>query len=427
MEQPGDNPASTPLRPRRSRRRLWLLALLLVVAVIGGLGYRMMPPPLDPDEVAVAVVYHGGEDEPFLRGLRLAQERINRTGGIAGKQLRLEHLTEVDAAVDLRLDDLVTRSLRLASRIGLDRRVFAVVGHSSSMTAIPSSAIYNMERKLFLASHATASSLTNHGFEYVFAMQPNNYVNASIMARYALDQGMQRFVILADKSDYGAEASKSFAKFVTGAGGEILYQGLLAPSHRSIDRTLSFLLNNSLFNHQDIDGIFLISLSDDDTINFIRRARELGVEVPILGAENLYSSLIERGVGSKAMRDVIAVSLYDNNDRAPMAQAFSQVYSQRFGEQPDLPAAIGYDALLLLDFAVDQTGSFDASVIADQLRIMRYERPFEGATGRMTFDTNGTLSDVEIFVVRHNGQQYRTVARYRQPKSSDNVEKLTIQ
>lgn len=46
---------------------------------------------------------------------------------------------------------------------------------------------------------------------------------------------------------------------------------------------------------------------------------------------------------------------------------------------------------------------------------MRYERPFEGATGMVSFDSNGLITDTDTFIVYHNGKNFEAVAKYRKP------------
>src|SRR5690606_18225044 len=124
-----------------------------------------------------------------------AAEDVNRGGGILGRTVVLEAVREEDFTDTMELESVVSRSLQTAAKIGSDDSVVAVVGHGASSTAIPASALYDLKHKPFLATHATATSLTNHGFDYVFALQPSNYANTSMMAHYALQQGLRRFIV----------------------------------------------------------------------------------------------------------------------------------------------------------------------------------------------------------------------------------------
>src|SRR5690606_26156214 len=117
--------------------------------------------------------------------------------------------------------------------------------------------------------------------------------------------------ILSDDADYGTETTNLFGTWLSKAGGEILLQAKLSGRGRSIDRLMLFLKENDVFTSQDIDAFFVVSSSLEDTATFIRRARELGFSMPILGTDSIYSARLVSLVGRELMKDVAGVSLYD--------------------------------------------------------------------------------------------------------------------
>ncbi|HEY0833830.1 MAG TPA: ABC transporter substrate-binding protein, partial [Azospirillum sp.] len=362
----------------------------------------------------VAVYPDGMEDTLFLKGVRLAVGEVNAAGGVNGVPVLLEEVAEVPYTDHLSLEPVVARTLRLAADIVRRPDLLAVIGHTSSATAVPASSVYARANVLFLATHATAVSLTNHGFDTVFGLQVSDADTATVMAHYATQNGLRRLVVLADGSGYGSDVGGLFRSAAALRGAEILHRGLLSSHNRSIDRLLLFLLDNTVFKPGDIDAFFVASASHADTANFITRARQLGLTQPILGPESLFSDRIARLAGP-AMKDVAAASLYDVEDRSDEATSFAERFVTNTGGEPDLLAAVGYDAVKLLAFAAAQARSRDPKVLADALRVIRHEAPFIGATGPMVFDANGLVTDTGVFVVRHDGRAFRTVARYRKP------------
>jgi branched-chain amino acid transport system substrate-binding protein len=422
------------LRGALSWRRLTALAAVLVLSVVVVLavlwrtGVVELPVAIrdlvgiPPTAVKLVLVMPPGqEDDQFRQGMNLALDEVNAAGGIDGLPVVLKVMFEDAYAEGVRLEVVVEDTLALADRISAESDLLAVVGHWASATALPASSIYNRNRVLYLASHATASSLTNHGFDYVFAMQPNNADNAAMMAHYAIAQGLRRFVVLSDDTDYGTETTQLFGSWATKGGGEILFRGSLTGYGRSMDRLLLFLMDNKVFSRDEIDAFFVASASAMDTAKFIQRARELGLTMPILGPEYIFSSRIESFVGLEKMKDVAGVSLYDEQSEAPEAQAFVAAFEKAYGKRPDQWAAVGYDAVKLLAYAVQKSGSREASKLADRLRIMRHEQPFVGATGLLVFTAKGLVTDTVDFVVRHNGKRFHTVASYRKPLKWDLV------
>ncbi|MDN3720387.1 ABC transporter substrate-binding protein [Roseibium salinum] len=174
-----------------------------------------------------------------------------------------------------------------------------MVGHEWSDTAVTASSIYNLNDVLYFATHATADSLTNHSFDTVFALQPDNSTNSGVVATYALKSGLRRFIVLSDKTDYGMESANFFMASTTTAGADIVYRGYLSSNRQSTEQLLMFILDNQLFKRTDFDALFIVSSSLDATGDFIKSARELGLDVPILGMEYMFSSTLERLAGKK--------------------------------------------------------------------------------------------------------------------------------
>lgn len=403
--------------PRIRRVRLAAAALLTAAAMVAGLlllsdYYRNR----HHDTLDIAVVFSPDEDAAdFLAGTRIAIEQINADGGLLGRKVEARVYQEESYTDKLRLEKVVSGALRLASEIGRQKSILAVIGHGSSATAVPASAVYERYHKLFLATHATASSLSNHRLDLTFALQPNNADNAAFLARYARDQGIRRVVVLSDNSGYGIETTDQFRSQLTQDGGTVLYRGRLTSVNKSIEDLLLFLMDNDLFKPSDIDAVFLTSSAATETAQFIIRARQLGLRMPILGPEFLYSRQIEETVGRDAMRDVVAVSVYDGDQITPEGTRLSEPFNKATGHPPGLMAAMGFDAVKVLAYAVKRTGSEDPAAIADTLRIIRYDAPFVGASGPVVFNSHGLTTDTAAYVVRHDGSRFRTVATYRKP------------
>lgn len=414
---PTDNP-----RPRRVRRMLAALLAMAVVVAAGAVALSAYSQRQSGESIDIAVVYSPDEDAAdFLAGTRIAVEQINAEGGLLGRKLVAKVYAEESYTDKLRLEKVVSHALGLAAEIGRQKSVLAVIGHGSSATAVPASAVYERYSKLFLATHATASSLSNHRLDLTFALQPNNADNAAFLARYAREQGIRRVVVLSDNSGYGIETTDQFRSMVAQDGGTVLYRGRLTSVNRSLDDLLLFLMDNELFRPSEIDGLFITSSAAAETAQFIIRARQLGLHMPILGPEFLYSRQMEETVGPDAMRDVVAVSAYNGDQSTVEGRRLAQAFTEATGHAPGLMAAMAFDAVKVLAHAVQRTGTLDPAAIADTLRITRYDAPFIGTSGPVVFDSHGLTADTIAYVVRHDGGRFQTAATYRKPLKDETV------
>ncbi|GAB2187700.1 ABC transporter substrate-binding protein [Roseibium sp. LAB1] len=376
----------------------------------------------DDSLTLVAVYSDDSEDSNFVNGVRMAVAQVNATRQLVlGKPLKLEFVREAEATNVTPLETIVSRTLKISGKIAKTDNLLAVIGHEWSDTAVTASSVYARENVLFLATQATARSLTDHDFDTVFALQPDNSTNAHIVASYALKQGLKRYIVLSDKTDYGKESANFFSEAVANEGAELVYRGFLSGTQRSIDDLLMFVLDNKLFKRTDFDAFFIVSSSVQETAEFIKRARYLGLDVPVLGMEYMFSEAIEAKVGKAGMKDVIGVSLYDRDTISEKGKAFAADFESTFDRLPDLNAAIGYDATLLIRDAVNRAETLDPGHVSDILKVSRYKNPFSGVTGPLVFDRNGLITDTHIFIVRHDGTEFRTVDSIKIPLGPKSV------
>ena len=423
----------SPEPNRKTRNRILIfLAVIFVVAIGLFTAYLQETDHLGnilsgkAETLRVAVVLPPPPmDDDFLEGITMAVNDVNRDGGIDGRPLEVLRIEESAYTEDTELERIVADTLELASHVARKRDLLAVIGHHWSDTAIPASSIYNRHKILYLSSHATAPSLTNHDFSYVFALQPDSKDMATIMAHHVVKMGLRKFVVLSDDTSQAKDSAGLFRSWLTKYGGNVVYDGSLANQTRSIDRLLASILDNSFFTVDEIDGFFVNSLSSISIGRFIKRARALGLNKPIIGTDAVLSPQVEQIAGKKNMRGVSGVSLYDQNDQSSEAKNFLKRFKAKYDKLPDSLAAVGYDAIRLLQFTVAKIGSVQSTALADKLRIMRFEEPFSGVTGPLAFDENGLVTNTEIYIVSHDGKAFNAVAKYKKPLDWD-VAKTTV-
>lgn len=381
----------------------------------------LIEPEPDNSLRLVAVFSRDVTDSTFINGARMAVARVNADGGILGRELKLDLVPESGFTEKTALETTVSNTLKLSGDVARTKNLLGVIGHEWSDTAVTASSIYGRNDILYVATHATAAALTNHGFKTVFALQPDNASNAQMIANYAMRQGMRRFIVLSDKSDYGKECASFFSAAITSNGADLVYRGYLSSGTQSIDQLLMFILDNNLFKRSDFDAFFIVSSSIPETVEFIKRARYLGLDGPILGMEYMFSASIEKAVGKEDMKGVTGVSLYDRDALSERALKFVSEFRDTYEHVPDLDAALGYDAVMLVRDATRRAETLNPKKLSDTLKVARYKTPFAGVTGPIAFDRNGLITDTKVFIVRHDGEEFHTVGSYEIPANWDNL------
>ncbi|MCG5241252.1 ABC transporter substrate-binding protein [Azospirillum doebereinerae] len=404
------------MRFRPSRRQVLAASAATATAVAAGGALLAKRGTADGNPVIVAVGRGrlNTLSDLYFEGITLAAETVNAAGGLLGRPVELRFIEEPRFTNEATLARVVSDTLATAARIVDDDRVVAVVGHPSSTTAIAASGVYNRANKLFLATHASSLLLTAAQLPRVFAMLPNDRDATRLLARHAVRHGMRRFVIFSGETSYGQETAGFFAQAIAMEGGEILHQRMLDIEKRSVDSLLLFLLDNPLFALDTLDGILLAAGGAVENAAFILRARQLGITTPIFGTDAITSSTISVQAGA-AMKDVFGVSPFDVKGSAPETQAFARAFRARFDTAPSPTAALGHDAVLLVAHAAASAKTLDAGKLADAIRVMRYGNPLHGATGSLVFNASGQATDNSLFVLRHDGTAFQTVAGYSHP------------
>ncbi|WP_168206251.1 ABC transporter substrate-binding protein [Labrenzia sp. PHM005] len=375
--------------------------------------------------VTIAAPYSNGingDIASFFKGAHLAVKELNKSGGLNGHNVLLQPLKEdkpPDAAPSA---DEVNDALRMADRTVAIKDLVAVIGHSSSAAALPASSIYQRDDVLFLATSVTDGALANLDLNLVFMLTPNSRDQAKAIASYALHEELKNIVVLSDRSETAKRLSRQFEEFMTVNGGEIIFRSLFSKDTAAMTRLLLFVLDNSIFDLKDVDAFYIASASPEPMQEFIRKGRELGLKQPIFGPELLLSESVTSFVGTSNMKDVMAVSLYDMDTIGTDAVKFIASYKEEFDDVPDQEAAIAYDAVKLLAYAVEKTKSLEADKLASFLSISRYRTKFIGVTGPVAFDAGGRIVDTHIYVERHNGSAFHTVATYELPVVSDIIQ-----
>jgi len=135
------------------------------------------------------------------------------------------------------------------------------------------------------------------------------------------------------------------------------------------------------------------------------KARELGIKVPLLGGDGWDSSSLIPNAG-KALEGCYFSNHFSPDSKAPAVKQFVAAYRNRYGQDPNALAALGYDAAWILAEAIKKAGSTDGPAIRDAIaRTTNYP----GVTGSITIDANRNARKPAVMVQIVNGR-FRQVA-----------------
>lgn len=349
----------------RGNTALWLALAIATAAWCVACGEAASDRPM---RIAVVGPLAEGYGARVLRGAELARSRINEDGGVRN---RLLEMAAFDDAADPR------RALAIADSLYADASILAVVGHVNSSTALASANTYN--RGLVAVSPSATSPQVSRAGPWIFRVAPSDEANSASLARFALRELGSRAAVLYANDSYGRGLREGFAQAFLDGGGRLPEQyPYLEGETRDFEPYLLGIADAG------IDLIFIAGL-DAGAGTIIRQARALGIRVPVLGGDGL-AGLAGR---AEVYEGTYLGLLYHPDVPGMVGRRFVEAYESVYREAPDHFAALGYDAVMLVQEALREVGS-DRSGIRDYLEeIGRRRGAYLGVTGTIAFDEHG--------------------------------------
>lgn len=367
---------------RHIMRTLPVLGLLFT-AMLAGCGSAERP-----IYIGLAGALSDPIGEPMRRAARLAVEEINAKGGVRGRPLALiEHddFANSDSAV------------KVAGELYSSDAV-AVVGHLFSGTTLAAAPIYNSgSRPLVAISPSSSAPEVSDAGPYTFRMCPSDLAHGAALARWVTDrlQFRQGAVFYLD-DDYGRGIRQAFSASLRDKGGKLVgvepYLGTTPEVGPQLERLARLQRPQFLF----------VAGNRPDAESILRGARALNLQVPMLGGDGLEG--IEEA-GALAEGTYVSAA-YHPSLNTPANRKFVAAYAQKYPDTPvpNQPAAATYDAINLLARVIEEAGPNRESIRRGLDRVGHGDAPFEGATGRIAFDSLGDVPDKQVYItVVRNG------------------------
>ncbi len=325
-------------------------------------------------KIHVAAVWDLNNNRSFMDGVALAVDEVNQQG------IKLEsNGKSVNAQIVIHQFDDSTEKNALKSRLKItaNHKIVAVLGHSSSVSAIAGSISYEYNGILFISAVATDPELTGHGFKYTFSIIPSADLFAVRIYQFLLKQQWSKLLALHARDHYGLEMFERFASKV-----ELPIQIVSARSFSVEQQDYKPLIYNLLKN--DFDAVFLTA-TDKDAANMIKQLREMGVTKPIIGSDGLDNLNIWSWSENKENQTYVA-SIFENQDG--FVKKFQKVYGYRAGYL----AYQGYKAVEVLTDAIRNTGTSEPLRVASTLKYTNNKH------GNYEFDNNGLVRNLNIYI-----------------------------
>lgn len=261
--------------------------------------------------------------------------------------------------------------------------VIAIIGSWGSSLSMAAGPIAEDNQIPVVAPSAT-NPLVTQGNDWYFRVCFIDPFQGNVMANYAFnDLGAKTAAIVQEVSnDYSVGLATFFAnsfKELTGDDNAIL----ATVNYNTQDTDFTAQLTS--IKDQKPDVIFAPGNYTESAL-LTKQARELGIDVPILGGDTWETPEFIDIAGDAAEGVVLSTFYTTEVPITSMSEVFLDAYREAYDKEPAAVTALGFDAYLVILEAIERAGSADPIAIRDEIA---KTEGFEGAAGIVTLDENG--------------------------------------
>ena len=304
-----------------------------------------------------------------LTGAKIALDRVNKSGGVLGKQVEL--ITE---------DDQTTNpgAVLAFSKLAVQPDIVAFIGQiRSTQTHAMAPDILKTGKPVCFGG--TDPALTKMGNPWLVRFRPNDSYSGRVIASYGVETlGKKNWAIVHSTDAFGMGGLKALSASLDKIGAKVaLDQGY---PNQSQDFTPVVLAVKS--SGSDIIGSYFTF--ESDLAIFARQLRQVGVTLPWVGSPtNVLATALK--LAGPALWGTYGVADYAV-DSSPEAKEFAKLYSAVSNASPDQYSAWPYDAIGVLSAAIIKAGSTEPDKIRAALLSTK---GYNGAEGEYNFDEFG--------------------------------------
>lgn len=317
-----------------------------------------------------------------VRGMEMAVERLNEVGTLRFS-LRLPVTGSVSA-------------IQVAEQLRDDRSVLGVVGHPESGKTLEAIPVYedaqHKGKNAVAAISPTASSPRLSGMSpWFFRVAPSDDEAARDVARWVFDTlNATRAAIIYRNDSYGRDWSTTFTSTFEKSGGTVISRDPYLTGITEWDAYAQLLARLK-------PDVLLFPGDADDAVQMLEALRTANVSIPFIG-----------GDGTEGMRDSSVAEgaryvAFFRPERVTTEEGktFVRRYKEKYRQDPDMFAAMSYDAALAIGNTIRNGARTRKAVQQSLEKLGSGDSPaVEGAGGMISFEADHDISGRSVVVTQ---------------------------
>jgi len=343
--------------------------------------------PKEPETIKVGInapltgdIPKVGEGTKFAAQMWL--EDVTAAGGIevGGKKYKVELIIEDN-------ESKAESAVKANTKLITEEDVLAIVGPQSSKQAIPAGGKAN-ELGTPMVSPWSTNPDTTKDRPFVFRGCFLDPFQGPVVAKFIKNElGFKKAAVLYDvASDY----PKGLAEFFKSAWEELNGPGSVVAYESFTTKDADFSSQLTKINNSGAEVLFTPQYYNEVAL-IVQQAHQLGWDKPIVGSDSWGSAETVKLCG-KDCYGLFFSTHYAAAGAKGATKAFIDRYEKEHGYVPDDVAALTWDAMRIVQTAIEGAGELTGDIEKDRKAVrdaLATIKDFDGITGGMTFTDDG--------------------------------------
>ena len=302
--------------------------------------------------------------EPYKKGMELAVDEINASGGLLGRKVELV----------IRDDNANPgEAVRAAEELLSREKVDVLMGGFLSNIGLALTDFAKQKKTFFLAGEPLTDKIVwADGNRYTFRLRPSTYMQVAMLTPGMAAMKKKRWALVYPNYEYGQSAAETFKKLLKAAQPDVEFVAEQATPLGKVD---AGSVVQALADAKP-DAIFNV-LFGADLAKFVREGNTRGLfksisVASLLTGEPEYMDPLK----DDAPNGWLVTGYPWYGIKTPAHDAFLKAYEAKFKDYPRLGSVVGYSAIKSIAAGVKKAGSTDTDKMVAAFSGLQVDSPF---------------------------------------------------
>ncbi|HBV97682.1 MAG TPA: branched-chain amino acid ABC transporter substrate-binding protein [Desulfotomaculum sp.] len=324
-----------------------------------------------------------------LKGMQMAVDKINESGGLIGKKLEI---IEGDHGSNSSEAAAVTQKLTT-------QKVAAIIGDPTTGITKIAAEICQGNKVVLMSAGAVGTGVVEIG-DYIYRDTLLDAVAAPAVTRYLSEDLKWKKVALVTTTGlaYSESLTSLFKDALAKNNIEIVIESSI------MEKDTNFSAQVTSLKKKQFDGVVFTGYYTEGAL-FMKEMRKQGLQQVLVGGDGLLGKeLYELGEAAVEGSMVYTGFAVDQANATGITKDFIDAYKgKNNGALPDMFSAQGYDAVMMVADAIKAANSADPTVYREKLS---QTKDWKGVTGTITLDANREPIKSPVYLLEVKEKQF---------------------